>query len=31
MKLKVNWAEGLTAIRVYDAILPIMLLDVTGL
>lgn len=31
MRLKVNWAEGLTAIGVYNAILPIMLLDVTGL
>lgn len=30
MKLKVNWAEGPTAIGVYNAILPIMLLDVTG-
>lgn len=31
MKLKVNWAEGPLKIGVPNAILPIMLLDVTGL
>jgi|GEM_PF-5657335 hypothetical protein len=31
MRLKVNWAEGVTAIGVYNAILSVMLLDVTGL